>query len=451
VDKSSKRAIAPFDDYAQGVSESRELRKSNEAIGLRVRKGKLTLLSRKMFNVLMHHAQKLGSPGRNAPVVTEANKKYFWVPLADLARDAAYESNDTKRLKEYLQELKDIRIISEDNVQWTSQSLLSAFTLANPNGLKSRGGQIWVGFAFPPEVEAAVMRPDQYTNLAFVYQNQFRSGASLALYEICRRFLTNPSQLTARLPWTEWFDSVSGNPAGQGYPEYKIAKRDTFKPAIAEVNSVTDINIELIEHKLGRRVSELQFRVRKSEQAVIEFPAPPVVDGELLERVIRLGFSERDASDLVATNSENKIISTLQLVEERMAKKGAEALKQPAAYFKSALKNDWAPAVPKLEAPKIKPKANVETPEEVFQRYLAHLSKEAFSLCTDLEPEEQDRLIDEFKQQCGLPMKIRKDGLRSNVFRSDFSMWYAHKLWGEPSHQVVLEFALSNPKAPIES
>ena len=177
----------------------------------------------------------------------------------------------------------------------------------------------------------------------------------------------------------------------------------------------------------------------------------PVVDGELLERVIRLGFSERDASDLVATNSENKIISTLQLVEERMAKKGAEALKQPAAYFKSALKNDWAPAVPKLEAPKIKPKANVETPEEVFQRYLAHRSKEAFSLCTDLEPEEQDRLIDEFKQQCGLPMKIRKDGLRSNVFRSDFSMWYAHKLWGEPSHQVVLEFALSNPKAPIES
>ena len=59
MDKSSKRAIAPFDDYAQGVSESRELRKSNEAIGLRVRKGKLTLLSRKMFNVLMHHAQKL--------------------------------------------------------------------------------------------------------------------------------------------------------------------------------------------------------------------------------------------------------------------------------------------------------------------------------------------------------------------------------------------------------
>ena len=36
---------------------SLEFNKSNEAIGLRVVEGSLTLLNRKVFNVLVHHAQ----------------------------------------------------------------------------------------------------------------------------------------------------------------------------------------------------------------------------------------------------------------------------------------------------------------------------------------------------------------------------------------------------------
>ena len=39
--------------------ENRGFRKTNEAIGLRLREGRLSLLSRKILNVMMFHAQNL--------------------------------------------------------------------------------------------------------------------------------------------------------------------------------------------------------------------------------------------------------------------------------------------------------------------------------------------------------------------------------------------------------
>src|SRR3954449_2230062 len=89
---------------ASGSTELKEFRKTNEAIGLRVSEGHLSLLSRKIFNVMVFHAQQLGAPGENAPLKTEVAKSYYWIPLADLAKDAAYDSNDTELLKAHVQE-----------------------------------------------------------------------------------------------------------------------------------------------------------------------------------------------------------------------------------------------------------------------------------------------------------------------------------------------------------
>jgi len=59
-----------------------------------------------------------------------------------------------------------------------------------------------------------------------------------------------------------------------------------LKPAIAEINALTDITIELVEHKIGRKAGRLQFRVEQSVQPELEFPAPPVVDVELMSRIM---------------------------------------------------------------------------------------------------------------------------------------------------------------------
>lgn len=448
----TKKSHAAKPARPQG-GELKEFRKTNEAIGLRVSEGRLSLLSRKLFNVMVYHAQQLRVPGENAPIATEAAKKYFWIPLAEVARDAAYDSNDTEKLKVHLEELQNIRVHMEDGIQWTSQRLVSAVSLVNPAGLKKRGGQLWFGFAFPPEVATLVMSPGSYTKLAIYYQTLLRSGASLALYELCRRYLTNPSKVTSRQEWEWWYGALTGNPITEAIPQYKYFKRDVIKPAVAEINMVTDINVELIEHTQGRKVIALQFRVEQAQQGALNFPAPPVIDSALLSRIMALGISQEEASNLLATHDESKLTANLALVEERIHSSGKPKIDSPAAYFKQALKKGYA--TPEKIARKTIGKADtavkgaVETPEELQERYLSARAKQAYELYLEMSDEEQQVWLGNFKQS-GKASRISGSGgnLASALFRNEFTRWFAEQQWKEPTPTDLIRFAISYPKPP---
>lgn len=435
------------------TGELKEFRKTNEAIGLRVSEGRLSLLSRKLFNVMVYHAQQLRIPGENAPISTEAAKKYFWIPLAEVARDAAYDSNDTEKLKAHLEELQNIRVHMEDGIQWTSQRLVSAVSLVNPAGLKKRGGQLWFGFAFPPEVATLVMSPGSYTKLAIYYQTLLRSGASLALYELCRRYLTNPSKVTSRQEWEWWYGALTGNPITETIPQYKYFKRDVIKPAVAEINMVTDINVELIEHTQGRKVVALQFRVEQASQGSLNFPAPPVIDSALLGRIMALGISQEEASNLLATHDEPKLTANLALVEERLRSPGKPKIDSPAAYFKQALKKGYATpekvAKTSVEKTAIEAKPALETPEELQERYLAARAKEAYELYLEMGDEEQQEWMGRFKQSGKASRIANASGnLASALFRNEFTRWFAQQQWKDPTPNDLIRFAIAHPKSP---
>jgi hypothetical protein len=434
------------------AGQLKEFRKTNEAIGLRVSEGRLSLLSRKLFNVMVYHAQQLRVPGENAPIATEAAKKYFWIPLAEVARDAAYDSNDTEKLKVHLEELQNIRVHMEDGIQWTSQRLVSAVSLVNPAGLKKRGGQLWFGFAFPPEVATLVMSPGSYTKLAIYYQTLLRSGASLALYELCRRYLTNPSKVTSRQEWEWWYGALTGNPITDAIPQYKYFKRDVIKPAVAEINMVTDINVELIEHTQGRKVVALQFRVEQAQQGSLSFPAPPVIDSALLARIMALGISQEEASNLLATHDEPKLTANLVLVEERLHSADKPKVDSPAAYFKQALRKGYA--TPENVARKSIGKAAkeskqmLETPEELEERYLSARAKEAYELYLEMSDEEQQSWMAAFKQSGKASRMAGATGsLSSALFRNEFTRWFAQQQWKEPTPNDLIMFAIAHPKS----
>jgi hypothetical protein len=433
-------------------TELKEFRKTNEAIGLRVSEGRLSLLSRKLFNVMMYHAQQQREPGGNAPLTTEAAKKYFWIPLAEVARDAAYHSNDTEKLKVHLEELQNIRVHMEDGIQWTSQRLVSAVTLVNPAGLKKRGGQLWFGFAFPPEVAALVTSPgSSYTKLAIYYQTMLRSGTSLALYEICRRFLTNPSRVTYRQDWEWWYGALSGNPVADTMPQYKYFKRDVIKPAIAEINMTTDIDIELIEHTEGRRIIALQFKVQATPQASLAFPVPPVIDSARLARIMKLGVGQADAENYLLNTEEATLEATLNLVEKRVGSSAKTKIDSPAAYFRQALKNGYAlgehaavesPA--KIDKP-VDPA--LETPDQLRERYLTARAKEAYALFMELEDDQQQHWQLDFKAQRKASRAHTTSNMSSALYRNEFSYWFAQQQWKEPSADDIIRFAIAYPKA----
>jgi hypothetical protein len=419
----------------------KQFRKTNEAIGLRVVEGSLSLLSRKVFNVMMYHAQEMKEPGRNAPINTPASKKYFWIPLSDLARDAAYDSKDVQYLKKQLEDMQNIKLLMENERQWTSERLVSSVTLVNPEGFNKHSGQVWFGYAFPPEVHEQVMAPSTYTRLSIVYQSSLKSGSALALYEICRRYATNPSKMTFIQPYEHWYGVITGNPvSADSLPEYKYFKRDTLKPAIVEINTLTDINIELVEHKNGRRVEKLQFRVLQNQQSKLEFPAPPVIDMELVERIMKFGFSQADTSDLVAQHTDETIRTAIARVESRLEAKGLSPLEAPAGYFRWALQDiarnpqSAAPSLPKAASPK---KANGPS---VMEKFLTARSQDALGVYKQLDEKERKQIFETFRlKNSNKSVKFDK-GIESAMVRALFSSWYAKELWGEPTAQALAQF-----------
>ena len=441
--KITSRAIQEAEKQS-GIRDLQEFRKTNDAIGLRLRQGSLSLLSRKVFNVLMYHAQKK-LKGQDAPVESETSSKYFWMSLADLIRDSRYESNDVKLIKKHLMELQDIRICSEDSKEWISESLLASVKLTNPRGLTSNRGPIMIAYAFPPEVERMVMSPGAYTNLSIFYQGLLRRGASLALYEICRRYATNPTKVTNRADTDWWYYALTGSPVSELVEEYRYFKRDTLKPAIAEINAVTDINVELIEYTQGRKVLALQFRVELTQQATLMFDVP-IIDSDLIRRIEALGFSNNEANQIFSTTDDSRLRATLDLVERRIRNPKATAIDSPKAYFKKALQENYASAteVAKKTVQKIKKQDNVDAGiEKLREQYLAARAKEAYAMYKELDEIDQKEKLDAFKNSEAAKGISFSRGLAATATKTAFSMWLAAQTWGDPTDSDLLRFAAS--------
>jgi Initiator Replication protein len=419
-----------------------EFRKTNEAIGLRIREGRLSLLSRKLFNVMVYNAQQ-SQLGNNAPVESEVNKKYFWIPLANVARDAAYDSNDTELLKQHIEQFQNIKLHMEDERQWTSERLVSSVKLVNASGLNNRGGAVWLGYAFPPEVFELVMNPGTYTKLSIYYQGMLCSGPALALYEICRRYATNPSKKTGIKPYDYWFGALTGNPVQDTPTLYKYFKRDVLKPAIAEINSVTDIEVQLIEHKRGRRVEQLQFEVIVVKQLNLKFPVSPVINSVLMSKIQSIGFGIQEAMDICAVHNEQKIQETIDMVQSRITAPNSPPLDSPIAYFRWALKNNNTMTIQLLSN---QPKKNIKSSKHSspMEQFLSARAKDAVNVYTDLPSTEAHQVMDRFKEHPQNPgIKIQK-GLENPMVRSLFGRWYAQDLWGEPTDDALSRFMQNN-------
>lgn len=431
------------------ASKSKEFRKTNEAIGLRIKEGKYSLLTRKIFNVMMFRAQEQREPGKNAPLVTPTSDKYFWIPVAALARDTAYNSRDIELLKQQAEELMNIKVVMENERQWTSERLVSSVTFVNPSGLHVHGGQLWLGYSFPPEVHQLVMAPGTYTRLSIVYQGLLRSGSALSLYEVCRRYATNPSNLTNIQTVEHWYSVLTGNPVGvDEMPQYKYLKRDVIIPAVNEVNALTDIKVALVEHKKGRKVISLQFHVELAQQTKLEISGGPAIDSQLIDGIVSLGFAASEAQDLVGRYSDAELQSALDFVRNRMAQTGGAPLDSPAAYFKWALKEGIRGApLAALPVPVVSKEAVATKKAEegraapLMERFLAARTKDALVVYVEMAAEEKAATFARFTDQANSVERMAAaKGADSAMVRSLLGRWLAREMWGEPTAADLARF-----------
>jgi hypothetical protein len=437
---------------------SAELRKAVEAIAIQPKSGKITLLTRKLFNVLLAVAQQADESGDT-----------YRALLSDIVANSAFDSNDTALVKEHLRRMVSVQVewsqgtsSQKPGRKWGISTLIAdAEILEDPTTRR-----VWVEFSFAPKIKKKLLDPVQYARLSLQFQSQLRSSAGLALYEICVRYLTNPSHLTMRESWAWWRPILSGTPdteAGdEAKREYKYFKRDYLRPAIAEVNAVTNIFVELLEHREGRRVAEIQFRVTERKQPMLALDEHPnVFDSTLVDRMVKIGIPLKEAQTLYADSEENRIRAALQMTEQRMRSTTLPPVRSAPALFKDALKKGYAPPVGEDvespangsgKAPAIAAPAD-DLKARLLAEYSAYRRKEAQSLYEEQGESEQELARHSFEEdmlpELGSHMRDdwRRRGLSSKLGETAFFDWLARKTWGEPTDGDLLAFTLSHSRA----
>ena len=411
---------------ALSVTEStyfKEFSKANNAVSVRVKSGPtLSMMGRRLFNVLLYNAQTLGAPGVNAPDAWDAcpnPSDYYWIPLPDVVQDSSWGSKDHKLVVSTLQQLQTTLVESDDpSGRFTSVQLIGTVHLLKGSGRRPS----MVGWEFPRSTRDILSNPDFYTKLSIFHLTSLQTTGGAALYEIAKRYLTNIGGKTSKNHWHWWYDTLTGKQVGSiEYPAYKYFKRDVLIPAIEEVNR-TDINVVLTELKKGRTVTDLQFVVTLAQQTSLERPPGPIIDSILLGRVCALGLTERQACELLGTTADTYLRATLELVERRINDKSLEPLKSPAAFFRKALKEDYVsttrakpkalPALPQQQV-----KAEVASPAATQRKALVAQALVRFDALT--EPE-QNNAIGEFHQASATHKRLKLGGV---AFRKTLGNW----------------------------
>ena len=241
-----------------------EVIKASPAIQIQ---GKMTHLQRRAWNVLLANAYN------ELP-----HKDIHSVGVAELASKLGYESNDLDYLKETLEALGGCQVkwnvLDKDKKEvWGVAALLASSEIKD--GICT--------YAFAPHLRPKLHNPRIYTKLNLRLQNEFKGQYALILWEVCFDYF-DTDRGTGETPFIplQTFRELMGVEADE-YTTFKSLNQWVIKPAVKEINTLTDYHVEVEQKRLGRKIAELKFRIERVKTLPVQeslFPdienLPPV-------------------------------------------------------------------------------------------------------------------------------------------------------------------------------
>ena len=311
--------------------------------------GKLTLLQRKLSNVLLLNAYD-----------TLITRQKHTIDARTLCMMIGYNSNDMETLKQSLRSLAETlaewdMLDEKGRQEWGVSALLSY--------AKLKGGVC--EYAYSPALAEKLHDPKVFALINLNIQKRFTSGHALALYENCYRFVRTGS--TGWWP-IDLFRRLMGVDGSAYYENFKHLNAKIIKPGVAEVNKSSNILLTPEVKKEGRAVAQIRFKIRENPQlAMFEIDDEEGVrQSRTYARLTALGASDRLARQWIAEHGEDYVVEKLDYVS---AQDGVES---PVRYLSAALRNDYS-------APRA-PEPSPEAIEAVRRRMEAEAAAEAAEL-----------------------------------------------------------------------
>lgn len=296
---------------------------------------RISLLGRRLFNVLLHRAQE------------EGERDEYEARMHEIVGDARYNSNDTAPIRKILKELMTT------TVEWQSPSSGEIETWDACNLLSGAGttkdrrtNAVTVRWRYDTKVRAQLLSPDRYARLSLEVITQLSSHASMALYEICARYVDNPGHKTARQHWRWWRPVLTGVVTADSKAEYRFFKRDVLHKAIAEINACTNLDVRgPVEYKGqdNKTINDIQFEVYLKDAGTRDRPKPLAHIGTaelpIVGRAIAAGVPQSEVESLVQKFGPGKVFAAVQELEKRlqMPSEKVGAVHKPGSWLKAHL------------------------------------------------------------------------------------------------------------------
>ena len=232
----------------------------------------------------------------------------------------------------------------DKEVEWGVASLLAE--------VRIRDGLCF--YQFPHTLRLKLHNPRVYAKLNLRLQNRFTSKYALVLWEVCFDYF-DTTRDQGEMPFIplETYRELMGLQADD-YTTFKSLNQWVIKPAIKEINNLTDYHVEVEQKRLGRRIGELKFRIAKVKQLPVPeslFPdienLPPVavelVQAEI-DRKVALQIAEQEWNFVTPEKlpPPGTYPNFLEYVSEKIEMSvDAEGVKNRAGYIVEAIRENY--------------------------------------------------------------------------------------------------------------
>ena len=241
------------------LAEINEVIKASPAIQIQ---GRITHLQRRAWNVLLANAY------HELP-----DQEIHSISVRTLAAKLGFESHN----HEYLQEA--LRALVDCTVEWN---------ILNKNAKEEWGVAVLLAdvrivegicrYSFAPQLRMKLYNPIMYTKLNLRLQNRFKGQYALILWEVCFDYFdTDRGQGETPFIPLERFRELIGVESSE-YPLFGELNRNVIKPAIQEINDLTDYFVEVEQKRIGRKIAELKFRIFKVKTLPVQESVLPDVE-----------------------------------------------------------------------------------------------------------------------------------------------------------------------------
>jgi hypothetical protein len=408
--------------------------------------GRITVIERRLYFTLMWFAQRQG---------WQVGQESFQAPLGEVLKKMNYRSRNMKLIREALTSMTTTPVewqspTAGEGSNWGVSGMISHAGINS-----SRSGSI-LEWSYSPKVRPEILNPFPFARGSLEVQDVLKTHAGLALYDIVTRYLSSATGLTPRRHWTWWRPVLSGNADNlDTASEFKSFNRDYIKKAVNEINAKTTVDVELITHKAGPKVVELQFKATRKKNY-----KPPLqninTESGLKEigRAISLGITQRQAELFFDEHGENTLSKGLDVLQERLNKPGLKPVEKRKDYLETVLDNHAINAQTGALIDSQKEQALEKQKRiELLEQFRANRLQAAWELYQESNESDKHFLDEQFvsevleKGPASTRHLYEMKGFQTVSVRSLMKTFLADHYFGEgwktPSDDVLFRFALN--------